>query len=219
MNNNLKIRISKDSSTTIYNQEIDECYHSDFGAIQESEHVFIKNGLHKISKKHIRVFEMGFGTGLNALLSKIYADNNKLDISYHTIELYPIDTNLINQLNYNTILKTNADDFRQMHQCEWNKEVIIDRNFIFRKFQDDFRTFNLSQKYDLIYFDAFSPEKNPELWTEQQFIKLFSSLNNGGLLTSYSSKGVVKQNLRKAGFKVIRLKGPEGKRHILNAIK
>ena len=143
-----------------------------------------------------------------------------LDIKYHTIELFPIDIETINQLNYFEFLSNDQKSiYKELHECNWNKKIKISENFTFRKVKYDFNNYIFNEKYDLIYFDAFAPEKQPSMWSGENFDKLYDTLNNKGILTTYSSKGLVKNNLRKAGFKVTRLDGPKGKRHILRAQK
>ena len=215
-----KIVKTKDGSHSVYSQEFGENYHSTFGAINESKYVFIESGLKAISKRSIHIFEVGFGTGLNALLTYLESVKNNLKINYTAIELYPLDKNIISKLNYNELLSIkDTDIFKNIHQSVWEDAVEISSNFKLKKINADFNTYKPNELYDIIFFDAFSPETQPELWSFNNFQKLYNSLNSNGILTTYSSKGIVKENLRNAGFKVKRLNGPIGKRHILKAIK
>lgn len=217
---NMKIVTTSDQSNTIYTSKFDEHYHSTFGALNESLHVYIETGLNHCQLNSIKVFEVGFGTGLNTILTYIESEKRKLNIEYTGIELYPIDSRMIKQLNYEELLSENQKKiFDQIHRCEWNKKIEITNNFTFQKINSDFNSYHFTEKYDLIYFDAFAPDKQPEMWDFENFTKIYNTLNSGGILTTYSSKGIVKKNLREAGFKVTRLNGPTGKRHILRAEK
>ncbi len=217
---NLKIINTNDGSSTLYSAEFKDHYHSVFGAINESKHVFIDAGLKYLDTKTIKIFEVGFGTGLNGLLTFLESSKQNTNIEYTAIELYPVSYNIAKKLNYTSYLNQQAKDiFNKIHQSEWNKKVELSNHFQLTKIKADFNQFTFTEKYDLIFFDAFGPEKQPDLWSPGNFTKLYQSLNNFGVLTTYSSKGFVKQNLRDAGFKVQRLPGPEGKRHILRAIK
>ena len=209
-----------DKSNTLFSDEFNQSYHSVYGALSESSLVFIEYGLKNVEKNKIKIFELGFGTGLNAILTLIESKKLGLDISYHTIEKYPLNEHLISSLNFSNFLnKDELELFKQLHSVEWGKECLIKNGFKIKKIESDFSNFSMEENYDLVYFDAFSPESQPELWSEKEFNKIFHSLNKNGVLTTYSSKGIVKQNLRNAGFNVKRLKGPVGKRHVLRAIK
>jgi len=215
-----KIITTIDKSTTLYSEKFDEHYHSTFGAINESTHIFINEGLLYSKLKTVNIFEVGFGTGLNAFLTYIQSQKLNIEVNYTCIEKYPIDLQIANQLNYpNLISPQNKNVFELLHSCKWEENILINNSFNFKKVLKDFTEFEFSDKYDIIYFDAFAPEKQPELWRLEIFKKIYDALNNQGILTTYSSKGIVKNNLREAGFSVKRLKGPEGKRHILRAEK
>ncbi|MBI9053905.1 MAG: tRNA (5-methylaminomethyl-2-thiouridine)(34)-methyltransferase MnmD [Bacteroidales bacterium] len=215
-----KIITTKDKSTTLYTEKFDEHYHSTFGAINESLHIFINEGLLYSNLKTVNIFEVGFGTGLNAFLTYIQSQKSNITVNYICIEKFPIQKNIANQLNYPELLSPeNKSIFNLFHECEWNKDIAINELFTFKKVLGDFTKYDFDNKYDIIYFDAFAPEKQPELWNLSIFQKVYTVLNNKGILTTYSSKGIVKNNLREAGFIVKRLKGPEGKRHILRAEK
>ena len=172
-----------------------------------------------MQKTSIQLFELGFGTGLNAFLTLLAAKELKIKIKYTTVELYPIDNQLITSLNYAELLSEPEKKFQKLHQAAWGKAVEITDNFCLTKVQTDFLNYRFSEKFDLIYFDAFSPDTQPEMWTQTAFEKIYKALNWNGILLTYSSKGTVKQALRASGFIVKRLKGPAGKRHILLARK
>ncbi|MCB2196666.1 MAG: tRNA (5-methylaminomethyl-2-thiouridine)(34)-methyltransferase MnmD [Bacteroidetes bacterium] len=211
---------TNDGSHTIYSELFNEHYHSTFGALSESMHVFIEAGLNHCSLNHINIFEVGFGTGLNAVLTYAESKKQKLNINYTAIELYPVDIQIIEKLNYQQFLSQQQyKKFILMHSTVWNTEVDIDSNFTLTKIKSDLTNFNMPSSYDIIYFDAFSPNKQPEIWSLDIFKRIYASINQFGILTTYSSKGLVKNNLRNAGFKVTRLVGPKGKHHIIRAEK
>lgn len=216
----INIKITEDGSSTLYSSRFNEHYHSTFGAFTESMHVYIEAGLNYSRLKSIKVFEVGFGTGLNTILTYIESIKRNLTIEYTAIELYPIGLDIINHLNYVNFL-TEDQKFlcNKIQTCKWNKKVKITDQFILQKLNLDFNKYIFQEKFDLIYFDAFAPDKQPEMWKLENFVKIQESLNNQGILTTYSSKGIVKSNLRNAGFKVSRLKGPTGKRHMIRAEK
>jgi len=211
------ITITADKSPTLYVPKLDEHYHSVNGALQESIHVFINAGLKQIKKESINILEIGFGTGLNVLLTINESQKNKQKIYYETLEKYPLSDDIIEELQKSELL--NSDIFKKIHSAEWEKEINISDNFILRKRQADLIDFMPDKKFDLIYFDAFAPDKQPELWTEEIFIKLYNETNENGILVTYSAKGTVKQALRSAGYLVKRLPGPAGKRHMVQAVK
>ncbi|NOQ27520.1 MAG: tRNA (5-methylaminomethyl-2-thiouridine)(34)-methyltransferase MnmD [Bacteroidales bacterium] len=209
-----------DGSNTLYSNTFNDQYHSTFGALQESLFIYIQTGLNYCEQNSLKIFEVGFGTGLNAILTFIEGFKKNINIEYHTIELFPINIETINQLNYFEFISNDQKlVYKKLHNCKWNKKIKISENFTFQKIKYDFNNYIFNEKYDLIYFDAFAPDKQPSMWSDKNFAKLYDTLNNKGILTTYSSKGIVKNNLRKAGFKVTRLDGPKGKRHILRAQK
>ena len=210
-----------DGSYTLYVPEIDEHYHSINGAIQESNHIFINAGLKKCSNDTIHVLEIGFGTGLNAFLTMLEAEKSAKNILFTTIELYPIDKNIVKSLRYaEQILTAKSADFEKLHTANWNEKVQLTTHFILEKIQADFTKFDFSDRsFDIIYFDAFSPEKQPEMWTENIFANLYNTSNNNAILTTYCAKGMVRRAMQKAGFLVERIPGPPGKREILRGVK
>jgi tRNA U34 5-methylaminomethyl-2-thiouridine-forming methyltransferase MnmC len=216
---NLEVITTKDGSSTIENKDLDESYHSKNGAINESKHIFIKNGLLSCNKNPINTLEIGFGTGLNALLTQINCDKRKIKNTYHTIDNNPIQSDKYNALNFCKELKIDNTNFLKMHNGAWDKELTISDNFTLLKIHNDLQSFNNKINYDIIYFDAFSPEKQPELWEENIFKNLFNSLNTQGILITYCAKGEIKRRLKKVGFKINSLPGPIGKREITQAKK
>jgi len=225
MNN---FEITADGSHTIYNQEIDEHYHSINGALAESIHIFINAGFNyfcqHLNIKSINIFEVGFGTGLNTILTLIEAVKQNINVNYFTIEKYPINNEDAKKLNYFDFIEPEFKTyFNQIHEVEWNKMVKINSNFNLFKIENNLINFNFetvsTNNFDLIYFDAFSFEKQPELWSQLIFSNIYNHLNINGILLTYSAKGIIKQNLRAVGFEVKRLNGPKGKRHIIRALK
>ena len=209
-----EIKLTEDGSSTLYVLEIDETYHSTHGAIQESMHIFIGQGLNMMQKESIRILEVGFGTGLNALLTALHTDKQ---IEYITIEKYPIDKQFVQILNYpeHTKISESRSVFEKIHQSPWEKLIEITPHFRMQKVKTNFCDFAPSGKFDLIYFDAFSPEKQPEMWELKQFEKLFNACHPGAVIVTYCAKGAVRRNMQSAGFTVERLPGPPGKREIL----
>jgi tRNA U34 5-methylaminomethyl-2-thiouridine-forming methyltransferase MnmC len=218
-----EVQITSDGSATIAIPEQHVTYHSIHGAIQESKHVFIEAGLKPMLNKFeaIHLFEMGFGTGLNALLTLQHALRLNQKIVYTTVELFPLLMNEVLQLNYAEQL--HARDlkkyFLQMHECEWEKDIELHPLFVLHKSNISLTDLILSKQFHLIYFDAFAPSFQPELWTEVIFKKLYAVLETNGMLVTYCSKGDVRRAMLSAGFKVEKLKGPPGKREMIRAVK
>jgi tRNA U34 5-methylaminomethyl-2-thiouridine-forming methyltransferase MnmC len=214
-----KIIKTNDGSLSIYDNQIDESYHSKYGAIKEAEHVFVKNGLLSVNKKEISILEIGFGTGLNALLSLKESIRKNIIINYHTIEPNPINKELYNKLNFSKLIGINKDYFLKLHDLEWNKKQKIHQYFIFKKYKKSIQEFNIEKKYDIIYFDAFSPRKQPELWGIDTLSKIFNMITKNGFLVTYCAQGEFKRNLKGIGYEVISLNGPPGKREMIKAIR
>jgi len=216
-----KIIITSDGSTSIHIPDWDEQYHSKHGAIQEAYHVFIKNGLEFFSKKEIAILEIGLGTGLNCFITFLEAQKKSLNINYTGVEAFPITAQERQQLNYVLQLEANkyTEIFELIHSAPWEVKIDLSANFQFKKQLQKFQEINEKDQYDLIYFDAFGPRVQPELWTESIFEKMFQSLKNGGVLVTYSAKGSVRRALQKVGFLVEKLSGPPGKREMLRGGK
>ena len=230
MQNIHQLITTTDGSHTLFHHELNETYHSKNGAIQESLHVFIQNGLENFLNQNsietIHIFEVGFGTGLNAFLTLKNATNKKINIKYTCLEAFPLSIDTINQLNY---LNKENDDlkllFSKIHECNWNEWIDINEHFSIYKLENKLEQITtnellqISIPFNIIYFDAFAPDKQPELWTTNIFKTIFDTMNIGSILVTYSAKGDVKRSLREAGFVVKRLDGPIGKRHMLCAKK
>lgn len=217
--------LTEDGSHTLYVPELDEHYHSVHGAVQESDHVFIKTGFQASDEEIIDVLEIGFGTGLNAILTLLEAVKQKKKVRYTTLELYPLNKDLIEELNYpvKLSLQANTEDYWAIQNTPWLESegefTEINEYFSIRKLYVDFTKFNFNSKYNLIYFDAFAPDKQPEMWESGLFDSIANATQSGGILTTYCAKGVVRRALIAAGFMVERLPGPPGKREMLRGRK
>jgi len=250
----LEIITTLDGSHTLFHKGVNQHYHSTFGAIQESRHIFIESGLKAVFAKtgkfsngdeaapqlcqsspigeltsHIRespfavhILEIGFGTGLNALLTQIEAEKSGIRVLYTSVEAFPLEADYWKSLNYPHSI--GSDDFSEiftnLHQANWYEPVIISPCFTLHKIHTSLEAFfPLTGFFNLVYFDAFGPDAQPELWEEQIFRKIYNGLSPGAILMTYSVKGIVVRALRSAGFKTEKLPGPPGKRHVLRAIK
>lgn len=218
-----KLEVTADGSHTLFVPALDEHYHSVNGAIQESFHIFIDAGLHHSKKEDISIFEVGFGTGLNAFLTFVDSNQSGKTIHYTTVESYPLSDSIVRELNYTQRYAEEMQEyFYKLHQAEWNKEVRISENFYLTKLQADFTSFDFSlidNPVDIIYFDAFAPDKQPDMWTQDIFNNLYKITAEDGILVTYCAKGVVRRMMQQGGYKVERLPGPPGKREMLRATK
>ncbi|GGG96473.1 hypothetical protein GCM10011416_12820 [Polaribacter pacificus] len=216
-----EIRVTLDGSTTLYLPDWDEQYHSKHGAIQEAEHVFLQMGLAACTLQHISILEIGFGTGLNCFMTFLAAQKQQLSIDYVGVEAYPVVQEELDLLNYTTLLAAQKHQavFDRLHSTSWEEKQEISPTFSLTKKQLSFKDITDQNKYDLIYFDAFGAEHQPELWTVSIFEKMFVALKPKGILTTYAAKGSVRRAMQEVGFLVERLPGPPGKREMLRAIK
>jgi tRNA U34 5-methylaminomethyl-2-thiouridine-forming methyltransferase MnmC len=200
---------------------MNEHFHSMHGAVQESKHVFIKMGLNTLIADEIKILEMGFGTGLNALLTLI--ESNALrKIYYHAVELFPLPLQTVESLEFPRFLGLTGgqnDLFGEMQLAQWNTDTWIQPEFCLRKIKASLLDIELPANYNLIYFDAFAPGVQPELWSETVFRKMYGALQDEGILVTYCAKGEVRRNMQRAGFEVERLPGAPGKREMLRARK
>jgi tRNA U34 5-methylaminomethyl-2-thiouridine-forming methyltransferase MnmC len=211
---------TSDGSDTIYVPELDEHYHSVYGAVQESEFIFIRNGFDFCKANPLGILEVGFGTGLNALLTAMKSMADSRQVSYTSLEKYPLDNEIINALNYSSYAGEKGEEiFSLIHSSPWNTCVNICKNFNLKKIETDFTGQKPAGHYDLIYFDAFGPDKQPEMWTKEMFEGIASVTNKNGMLVTYSAKGEVKRKLKASGFEVTLLPGPPGKRQMIRAVK
>jgi tRNA U34 5-methylaminomethyl-2-thiouridine-forming methyltransferase MnmC len=219
-----KIIVTLDGSHSIEIPEMNVTYHSIHGAIQESKHVFIEAGLKSLiltEGAQLNVFEMGFGTGLNALLTIIEAEKPQKKIYYETVDPFPLDNTETRSLNY--CKQLDREDlqpiFEQLHSCEWETKTSITENFHFKKSKSSLLNRENSETFELIYFDPFAPNAQPELWTKEIFEKMFAMLEPDGVLVTYCSKGDVRRTMQAAGFTIEKLPGPKGKREMIRAVR
>ncbi len=216
----LKIVVTDDGSHTLYNSILDEHYHSVHGALTESLIVFIKNGYCSCSSNPVNIFEVGFGTGLNVFLTLIENIKDKRTVYYEAIDLFPLQNEIISKLNYPDFYDAQAKSlFLKIHSAPWGKETIIAENFRLKKIHANLLTYNPKTKFNLIYFDAFGPDKQKEMWSEEVIVKIADVIDPGGIFVTYSVKGNVKRLLIKHGFRIELMPGPPHKRHVLRAIK
>ena len=210
-----------DGSTTIQLTEWNECYHSKHGAIQEAQHVFIKNGLSLFENKHVSILEIGFGTGLNAFITLLEAKKMQQTIDYVGVEAYPISAAEVLDMNYVVELDATNESliFDAIHQSNWEEKVVLNANFTLTKRKQFFEEIEDEKKFDLIYFDAFGYRVQPELWSTEIFRRMFNALKLNGILVTYAARGVVKRSMIEVGFTVEKLAGPPGKREMFRARK
>jgi tRNA U34 5-methylaminomethyl-2-thiouridine-forming methyltransferase MnmC len=218
-----KIILTGDGSHSFSVPQLNVAYHSIYGAIQESIHVYINAGFHAPRRRPgpFRIFEVGLGTGLNALLTLIEAQKLKLKVYYEAIEIFPLNEEEARCLNY--CQRLDRPDlqsiFEKLHHCEWEKEISVTEYFTFLKRNENLLTLKRLKPLDVIYFDAFAPNAQPEMWNKDVFEKMFSILSPGGILVTYCSKGDVGRAMQAAGFVVEKLPGPPHKREMLRALK
>lgn len=225
--NNLKREIIKtgDGSATIYLPEWNEHYHSKHGALQEAKHVFLKTGFHHfLAKKDVQelsILEIGFGTGLNALLTYFEAESEKVSVDYTGVEAYPVSSEELEALDYSEVISNKEASvvIKAMHNAEWDKKEEVSAFFKLQKQQMFFSDIRAEGAYDIIFFDAFGPRVQPDLWTEKIFSLMYRALKDEGVLVTYSAKGDVRRAMQAVGFFVERLPGPPGKREMLRATR
>lgn len=218
--NTIKIIITGDGSHTLLNEALDETYHSRHGAVQESLHVFIEQGLNYLLKKQnhesISILEVGFGTGLNALLTLSEASKNELSVAYTSLETYPLSQEVWENLNY----PDPHHLLNKLHMAEWQKWTYISSHFKLLKLEKSLQLVELEpEQFDLIYFDAFAPNKQPEMWELPMLDKVVKTLKYGGAFITYCAKGQLKRDLKTLGLIVESLPGPPGKREMVRAIR
>lgn len=214
-----KIILTEDGSSSIYIEEMDEHYHSTHGAIQEAKHVFIVNGLGRVKKDKVKIFELGFGTGLNAFLTLIYGSDKNID--YDSIEAFPIETELIQGLNYiDEIGEEFESAFKKIHSAKWEIPSDVTNSFQLRKIHSKIQDYKITKDYyDVIFFDAFGPRAQSEMWDINVLRDMYNGLMAGGELVTYCAQGQFKRDLKSLGFEVIPLPGPPGKREMTVGIK
>lgn len=220
-----EIKTTQDGSKTLYIKDLNENYHSHHGALREAEHVFINNGLKLLNDCEINILELGFGTGLNVLVTInefLKTDKNHI-IHYFTLEKYPITSSEIENLSYESLFDSEKlkKIYFDIHHAEWEKPFEVLPNFFLTKIKCDF--FDLQHinlpPINLVYFDCFGARVQPDLWEKSLFELVADKMSQNGLLTTYSSKGSVRRVLEELNFKVEKKAGPPGKREMINAIK
>ncbi len=218
------IHLTEDGSPTLYNEHVGEHYHSTHGAVQESRHIFIKDGFdHRLTRCEVpqvlHLFEIGFGTGLNALLTLVEAKRRGQEVLYVSVEKYPVEAATYRQLHFDVNAAEAYSLLQAMHEAPWGEATRIAEGFTLLKIRGDLLDIVFPEKLDVIYFDAFSPKAQPQLWSEEVFARLFACAKTHAVLTTYCAKGEVRRRMQRVGFRVERLPGPPGKREILRATK
>ena len=216
-----EISVTSDGSTTIHLPDWNENYHSKHGAIQEAKHVFIKNGLSLFESKPISILEIGFGTGLNSLITFLESKTRNQKIDYVGIEAYPITKSEVAEMNYIEELNAQSESaiFEVMHSSDWEQKAQLSSEFSLTKRKQFIETIDDIEAFDLIYFDAFGYRVQPELWSTEVFAKMHTALKPNGILVTYAARGVVKRSMIEVGFTVEKLEGPPGKREMFRAKK
>lgn len=215
--------VTQDGSHSLVSERFGVTYHSKYGAIQESMHVFIQHGLRPLlaQKRSLSILELGFGTGLNALLTLHEAELHKIAISYEALEAYPITTEAASKLNYAAQpgLEGYQKPFLAMHEAPWDQKTDISTYFALTKRQAALQNVQYTSIFDLVYYDAFAPSAQPELWESETLNIPFQALKPGGVLVTYCAKGEVKRRFKALGFEVQTLQGPPGKREMIRCVK
>ncbi len=215
-----KVIHTADGSATIQLTDLDEHYHSTHGALQEAKHVFIDNGISKIKQENISVFELGFGTGLNAILTLAHAHTNNIAIDYLGLEAYPVEEELLIELNYQELIPEFAREFTRLNTCNWSEKCDVTEQFSLLKVKQKIQDFQPAiEKFDIVYFDAFGHRAQSEMWELEVIEKMYAMLKPGGVFVTYAARGQLKRDLISLGFKVEKLPGPPGKREMTFAIK
>jgi tRNA U34 5-methylaminomethyl-2-thiouridine-forming methyltransferase MnmC len=218
----IQIISSGDGSHTLFVPSLNETYHSHKGALTESRHVFIKEGFDQMAdlSSALKILEVGFGTGLNAILTLMRAEETGKPVIYHTLEPFPLPEEIIENLNYSELLPAHHRlNFEKLHTCSWNEEVQLTPHFRLKKIRTTLQDVLSELRFNIIYFDAFAPNKQPEVWEPGNLKKCFDLLEAGGILTTYCAQGQFKRNLKDAGFAVQTLEGPPGKKEMTRGIK
>jgi tRNA U34 5-methylaminomethyl-2-thiouridine-forming methyltransferase MnmC len=217
----MELIVTGDGSHTIFVSELNEQYHSVNGAITESEYVYIDKGFRYCKAENPLIFEVGFGTGLNCLLTIMEANRTQRHTKYISVEKFPLSKEIVEKLNYGSLIPGGDELFNKIHLTPWNEEVVIGDFFTLKKIEADFCEYvSIDEKLaDVIYFDAFGPDKQPEMWTPAIFNTIFNLTAKGGVFVTYSAKGEVRRQLSACGFTMERLPGPPGKNQMLRGIK
>jgi tRNA U34 5-methylaminomethyl-2-thiouridine-forming methyltransferase MnmC len=214
------IKLTSDGSHTLYVPSLDEHYHSHFGAVTESSHIFINAGLATIHSESVTILEVGFGTGLNALLTALYASEHRKKVKYTSLEKYPLAASTVSKLNYGTVAGEGSMElFGAIHAAPWDIPYSITEWFTLNKTVTDLTAEDPEGLFDLVFFDAFGPDKQPEMWSMEVMSKIAAVMHAGSVFVTYSAKGSLKRMLRTLGMEVTLLPGPPGKRVFTRAVK
>jgi len=217
-----EVRLTEDGSKTIYIPELDENYHSTHGALQEAVHVFIKNGFDYFNQAELTVLEIGFGTGLNTLLTALESEKTGKKVVYHGLEAFPVEREILDAMDYAQVIKepNTQNLFAAIHQPPFGKFCDITPSFSLLKIEEKLEDYSPTPShFDLIYFDAFGPRAQEDMWQVVHFQKLYNALKPGGVLVTYCAKGQVKRDLKSVGFILEALPGPPGKREMTRGFK
>ncbi|WP_268123340.1 tRNA (5-methylaminomethyl-2-thiouridine)(34)-methyltransferase MnmD [Roseivirga pacifica] len=220
----IRIIETSDGSQSLYRKDLNETYHSTHGAITESQYVFIQHGLDFLSeqgRESVSILEVGFGTGLNALLTLDWAKSHEQKITYSTLEPIPLTADIYTQLNYHELINgsVNQADLKHLHEAEWEQEHQLTDNFTFFKTQSKLQDFQSEKDFDLVYYDAFAPSKQAEMWDYDVLEKTADLMAEGAVLVTYCARGQFKRDLAALGLSVETLKGPPGKKEMVRGIK
>lgn len=223
----VKVIRTEDGSSSLFLPELNETYHSHHGALGESLHVFIRMGLEHWLSSHpeaasLRIFEVGFGTGLNALLAYEAAEKLAVHIQYTTLEPFPLGNETVAALNYGSMLAEGvfAEAFQQLHTAAWGEPEKIGDHFELLKYQSRLEDFMpLPAAYDLVFFDAFAPSKQAELWEKALLEKVANGMAPAAVFTTYCAKGQLKRDLKALGLQVETLPGAPGKKEMVRATR
>ncbi|MDP4954069.1 MAG: tRNA (5-methylaminomethyl-2-thiouridine)(34)-methyltransferase MnmD [Flavobacteriales bacterium] len=209
---------TKDGSDSLWMPDLDETYHSRHGALQEAKHVFIEMGLNEVLKQvqHPKILEVGLGTGLNCWLSFQHLKEMSLPLKYTALEAYPLEWDLVSSMNY---ASEDRELFEAIHRAEWGHLVELQPEKELLKIETKLENYLPSEKVNLVYFDAFGPNTQPEMWLPSQLQRCYDALEEGGIFVTYCAKGQVRRDLVSCGFEVERLPGPPGKREMLRGRK
>lgn len=218
----LKVLNTADGSTTLELDGIDETYHSRHGALTESLHVFIQNGLNEIltQDEPVHILEMGFGTALNALLSWRWAEKNKKKVVFRSLEAFPLEKEIWSSLRFRGLVNDEQEQIQLLHEAEWDTKIELSEYFSLWKEHIDLQSWKSEDwKADIAFYDAFGPRTQPELWTIEALKKITDELKSGGLFLTYCAQGQFKRNLKELEMEVEALPGPPGKREMTRALK
>ncbi|MEQ9374204.1 MAG: tRNA (5-methylaminomethyl-2-thiouridine)(34)-methyltransferase MnmD [Imperialibacter sp.] len=224
MSANIHLIVTDDGSHSLKNEALNETYHSFHGAIQESSHVFIEMGLRHWCDHHKsapKILEIGFGTGLNAFLSLIFAEEHQQEVYFESLETFPLPAEIYDALNYAEAVGKAEFGYRfgRLHTAQWGEKAQVATHFSLKKVETPVHYYSSTTPFNIIYFDAFAPNKQPEMWAMEVIQKMYDSLAPGGFLVTYCAQGQFKRNLKQAGFRVEELPGPPGKKEMVRAVK